>query len=185
MEDPRSPFFLHHGETHGAILVSQPLIEENYPTWARAMRMALDAKSKLGFVDGSITASMAVTPLEKVAWSKNNSMISSWILNSVSPHITASVIYRDTAFEVWNALKNRFSQANGPRISQLQKQISTVMQGDSIVTTFFTSLQATWDQLLNFRPLPCCTCGKCTCGLNDKIITFQHQFIDVVPQWLE
>ena len=29
------------------------------------MRMALDAKSKLGFVDGSVNASMAVTPLEK------------------------------------------------------------------------------------------------------------------------
>ena len=32
LEDPRSPFFLHHGESPGAILVSQPLIEENYPT---------------------------------------------------------------------------------------------------------------------------------------------------------
>jgi len=44
-------------------------------------------------------------------------MISSWILNSISPHIIASVIYKDTPFEVWNASKNLFSQANGPRIS--------------------------------------------------------------------
>ena len=175
MEDPRSLFFLHHGESLGAILVSQPLTEDNYPTWARAMKMALDAKSKLGFVDGSITASMAVTPLEKKAWSKCNSMISSWILNCVSPHITASVIYRNTALEVWNVLKNRFSQANGPRISQLQKQISVVMQGDSIVTSYFTGLQASWDQLLNFRPLPSCSCGKCTCGVNDNINSLQHQ----------
>ena len=119
LEDPHSSFFLHHGESPDAILVSKPLIEDNYPTWACAMKMALDAKSKLGFVDGSITTSMAVTPLEKQAWSKCNSMISSWILNCVSPHITASVIYRNKALEVWNALKNRFSQANGPRISQL------------------------------------------------------------------
>ena len=119
MEDPRSPFFLHHGETPGAILITQPLTEDNYPTWAKAMRMALDAKSKLGFVDGSVNASMAVTPLKKQAWSKCNSMISSWIWKSVSPHLTASVIYRDTTFEVWNTLKKRFSQANGPRISQL------------------------------------------------------------------
>ena len=77
MEDPCSPFFLHHGESPSAILVSQPLTKDNYPTWARTMKMALDAKSKLGFVDGTITASMAVTPLEKKAWSKCNSMISS------------------------------------------------------------------------------------------------------------
>ena len=109
MEDPRSPFFLHHGESPGEILVTQLLTEDNYPIWARAMLMALDAKSKLGFVDGSITASIAVTPLEKMAWSKNNSMISSWILNSVSSHIIASVIYRNTTMEVWNSLRNCFS----------------------------------------------------------------------------
>ena len=182
LKDPRSPFFLHHGESPSAILVVQPLTEDNYPNWARAMRMALDAKSKLGFVDGSITASMAITPLEKKAWSKCNSMISSWILNSVSPQITASVIYRDTAFDVWNALKNRFLQANGPRISQLQKQISTVMQGDSTVTSFFTDLQASWDQLLNLRPLPSCSCGKCTCGVNEKIFRIHHQ--DSIMQFL-
>ena len=142
MEDPRSLFFLHHGESPGAILVTQLLTEDNYPNWARAMLMALDAKSKLCFVDGSVTISMAVTPLEKIAWSKNNSMISSWILNFVSPHITTSVIYRNTAMEVWNSLRNRFSQANGPRISQLLKMISTIMQGDSTVTTYFTNLQA-------------------------------------------
>ena len=101
----------------GAILITQLLIEDNYPNWARAMRMALDVKSKLGLMDSSITTSMAITHLEKIAWSKNNSMISSWILNSVSPHITAYVIYRNTAMEIWNSLRNRFSQANGPRIS--------------------------------------------------------------------
>ena len=97
---------------------------------------------------------MAVTPLEKQAWLKCNYMISSWILNPVSPHITASVIYRDTAFEVWNALKNFFSQANGPRISQLQKEMSIMMQRDSIMTNFFIGLQASQDQLLNVKPLP-------------------------------
>ena len=71
MEDPRSPFFLHHGESPSAILVTQLLTEDNYPNWARAMLMTLDAKSKLCFVDGSVTISMAVTPLEKIAWSKN------------------------------------------------------------------------------------------------------------------
>ena len=83
---------------------------------------------------------MTVTPLEKQAWSKCNLMICSWILNCISPYITVSVIYRDTTLEVWNALKNCFSQANGPQISQLQKQISTVMQRDSTVTSYFTGL---------------------------------------------
>ena len=109
-------------------------------------------------------------------------MTSSWILNFVSPHITASVIYRDTALAVWTALKNRFPQANGLRISQLQKQISTIMQEDSTMITFFTDLQAAWDQLLNLRPLPSSLCGKCTCVVNDKISHLYHQ--DSIMQFL-
>ena len=30
IEDTHSPFFLHHGESPGAILVSQPLTEDNH-----------------------------------------------------------------------------------------------------------------------------------------------------------
>ena len=56
------------------------------------------------------------------------------------------------------------------------------MQGDSIVTSYFTGLQASWDQLLNFRPLPSCSCGKCTCGVNDNINSLQHQ--DSLMQFL-
>ena len=63
--------------------------------------MALDAKSKLGVVDGSITASMAITPLEKIGWSKNNSMISSWILNFVSPHITTRQLQLCKEMQQW------------------------------------------------------------------------------------
>ena len=45
-----------------AIWISQPLPGENYPTWSRLMQMGLSAKSKLGFIDGTVTASMATTP---------------------------------------------------------------------------------------------------------------------------
>ena len=43
------------------------------------------------------------------------------------------------------------------------------------MTSFFTDLQASWDQLLNLRPLPSCSYGKCTCGVNEKIMHLHHQ----------
>ncbi|XP_075649955.1 uncharacterized protein LOC142620476 [Castanea sativa] len=57
-----------------------------------------------------------------------------------------------------------------------------MMQGDSTITSFFTDLQVAGDQLLNFRHLPCCSCGKCTCDVNDKITAFKHQ--DSLMQFL-
>lgn len=38
------------------VLVNQPLTEANYNQWKRSMTIALSAKLKLGFVDGTYLA---------------------------------------------------------------------------------------------------------------------------------
>jgi len=70
LDDPSNPLYLHHGDSHGAMLMYQPLEGENYPTWARSMQMALIAKNKLGFIDGKLTLSspMFMTPSAIQAW---------------------------------------------------------------------------------------------------------------------
>ena len=53
-ENSSSPYFLSSGDNPDISLVVQPLTEENYSTWSRAILISLDAKTKLGFIDGSI-----------------------------------------------------------------------------------------------------------------------------------
>ncbi|KAF8414255.1 hypothetical protein HHK36_002255 [Tetracentron sinense] len=52
-EESYNPYYFHNGDNPGLVLVSQPLDGENYPTWSRSMLMAMTAKNKLGFLDGS------------------------------------------------------------------------------------------------------------------------------------
>ncbi|KAL5540363.1 hypothetical protein UlMin_043038 [Ulmus minor] len=59
VEDSSSPYFLHNGDHPGLTLVSNPLNGANYHTWRRAMLMALTAKNKVGFVDGTISRPMS------------------------------------------------------------------------------------------------------------------------------
>jgi hypothetical protein len=42
-----NPFFLHHEDSPGAVLVSQPLTGDNYNSCRRAIIMALTAKNKI------------------------------------------------------------------------------------------------------------------------------------------
>ena len=182
--DESHPFFLHYGGNLGAILVAQPLVNDNYPTWAKSTKRALGAKSKLGFIDGSLslTPAMAKVPPLVQAWTKCNNMVVSWILNCVSPKILASVVYKNTALEVWNNLKIKFSQKNGPRLFQFQKDLATISQGDLSITDHFTQLKVLWDEIKNYRALPCCTCGSCICSINEKLTQYQLQ--DSVMQFL-
>ncbi|KAI9198076.1 hypothetical protein LWI28_009683 [Acer negundo] len=53
-EDSSNPFYLHHSDQPGLILVTQLLTQDNYPIWSHAMLMAFTTKSKDGFVDGTV-----------------------------------------------------------------------------------------------------------------------------------
>ncbi len=159
-----NPYYLHHGDSPGSVLVSLPLDGDNYHTWSRSMIMALTAKNKLGFVDGSITKP-APTASTYLPWIRCNTMVLSWIINSVSKDIAASVIYLNTAKEIWFDLKERFSQKNGPRIYQIQKSISTLSQENLSVSAYYTKLKALWEELNNYRPISACSCGAQTSAL--------------------
>jgi hypothetical protein len=172
-----NPFFLHNGDSPGAFLVSQPLIGENYNTWSRSMTMALRAKNKLKFVDGTLTKPNDPDGAE--AWTRCNDMILSWILNSLSKEIAASVIYINTCSEMWMDLKERFSKKNRPRLFQLQKSISALVQDNLSVSAYFTRLKSLWDELSNYRPIPTCTCSpSCSCGaLSSVVANYNQEYI--------
>ncbi|KAJ9672999.1 hypothetical protein PVL29_026323 [Vitis rotundifolia] len=107
MDDYESPYFLDNGDHPTVSLVSHHLTGGNYNTWNRVMSMALNAKNKLGFVDGIISCPCA-TDLLFGTWSLCNSMVISWILNVVSKEIADNLLYIDTIVEVWRDLHDRF-----------------------------------------------------------------------------
>lgn len=52
--DVMSSFFLHHLDNSVMVLVSQVLTGDNYPLWRHAMKIALLAKNKIDFIEGSL-----------------------------------------------------------------------------------------------------------------------------------
>jgi hypothetical protein len=124
-----NPLYLHHGDSPGSILVTQLLIGDNYYTWSQSMFMALIAKNKLQFINGDLPRPHSSDP-NFFSWTQCNNMVLSWIINSISKEIAASVISVDSVEIMWNDLRDRFSQQNGPRIFQIHKAISAMTQDD-------------------------------------------------------
>ena len=95
--DISNPYFTHHSDHPGLVLISKPLNGDNYSAWRRAMTLALNAKNKLGFVNGTIKAPSEETHLDDYAtWSRCNDMVHSWIVNTLNPEISNSLIYYAT-----------------------------------------------------------------------------------------
>lgn len=120
--------------------------------------MALRAKNKLGFVDGSLISPKKKEHIPK--WQHCNDLVASWILNSVSIEIRLSILYVETAAQIWSDLKDRFSQSNAPKIYQLKQSISALKQEDMFVSLYFTQLKSLQDELNSIALVNPCICGN-------------------------
>ncbi|KAL5808260.1 hypothetical protein ACOSQ3_028951 [Xanthoceras sorbifolium] len=155
--DPSNPYFVHHSDQHGHMLVPTKLNGANYPSWSKSMILALTVKNKIGFIDGSIEPpSETEHPTEYALWNQCNSMILSWLTHSVEPDLAKGVIHAKTALQVWEDFKYQFSQKNAPAIYQIQKSLATLSQGTMTISVYFTKLKSLWDELDTYRPISAC-----------------------------
>ncbi|KAF5471273.1 hypothetical protein F2P56_011717 [Juglans regia] len=161
-EDPKSHFYLHYSDNANTVVIVPPLSGQNYLSWNRSFTLAISIKNKLGFLDGSIPTPNLTDALY-IPWLRCNNLILSWLLNSISKEIASNVLYINSAKEVWEKLKTRFAQPDNVRIYQLQQQLSSTLQGNQNVSEYFTQLNGIWEEMHNYRPVPCCSCGLCTC----------------------
>ncbi|XP_010520678.1 PREDICTED: uncharacterized protein LOC104799735 [Tarenaya hassleriana] len=98
---PDSPYYLSSGDQMNLVLVSDRLTDAlDYNSWCCSVTMALEGRNKLGFVDGSLPKPAETDPNLK-HWLRNNAIIKSWLLNSVSKTITISLMYAKSARDIW------------------------------------------------------------------------------------
>ncbi|XP_057526306.1 uncharacterized protein LOC130805546 [Amaranthus tricolor] len=155
--DHSDPLFLHPADHPGLLLVSKPFNGSNFGSWKKSMSIALSAKNKLIFI--SSNSQPSVTDLKFPQWKRCNDMVTSWILNVLSQDIAESVLYSDSAYDIWKELENRYGQANGAKLFQLEKDIRLSGQGTNDIAGYFTKLKKNWDELNTLSSLPICSCG--------------------------
>jgi len=157
----------------------------NYDIWEKAIRTSLKAKNKLGFIEGKQNKSEpneGEDMIELQAWAIVNSMICSWILNIIEPKLRTSIAYIDTTEQMWQNLKKGYAISNALKIHQLKTKLAKCKQGGVEVVEFYSKLIRLWRELENQVRFPKCTCGKCECGIGDKISKMlkedkDHQFL--------
>ncbi|XP_013639427.1 PREDICTED: uncharacterized protein LOC106344636 [Brassica oleracea var. oleracea] len=145
-----SPYYLHNSDHPDLVLVSEPLDGNNYGIWLIAMTTSLEAKNKLGFLDGSIAKPLENDQYFKI-WCRCNRMLKSWLLNSVSKKIYTSILYIKHAADIRKDLHTRFHKSNLPRLYKL-RQIHSLRQGSLDLSSYHIQTQALWEELISIQP---------------------------------
>lgn len=161
------PYFLTLSDHLGISLVTETLTDHNYNHWSRSIKIALSAKLKLGFIDGTQTQpddNYTLMPL----WKRSNDLIIYWLLNFVSNDIRKSIVFMQTAKQILDDLVLRYSQNNVPRLFNLRKELASLTQGSRSITAYSTHFRGLMDELEALAPIPRCVCAttNCACGIS-------------------
>ncbi|XP_074266087.1 uncharacterized protein LOC141588550 [Silene latifolia] len=168
--DVNDPHYVHLSDAPGGKLVANVFEGTGYGGWRRSMLIALSAKNKIRFIDGSIPRPAATASTAK-AWQRCNDVVFFWILSSVSPTIADSILFNNTAKDAWDELQERFGQSNGAQLYGVRKKLNDFSQGNDDIVTYFTKLKSVWDEIARMGMNPRCSC-TCNCGAQEKQLQF-------------
>ncbi|XP_048613547.1 uncharacterized protein LOC125587334 [Brassica napus] len=146
MDHYDNPYYLHHNDHAGLLLVTDRLIiASEFHSWRRSVRMALNVCNKLGFIDGTVIQP-ASTYRDYGAWSRCNDMVAIWLMNSVSKNIGQSLLFINTAEGISKNLLARFKPDDAPRGFDIKQKLSKTEQGSMDVSTYYTELVTLWEE---------------------------------------
>ena len=97
---------------------------------------------------------------------------------------------------MWKDLCERYDKIDGSRIFQLHKDIATISQGTSLISSYFSKLRELWVEYDSLAPVPGCECVNSRefvvfmhnqkllqflMGLNDSYEQARSQILMMVP----
>ncbi|KAM1022842.1 hypothetical protein COP2_044953 [Malus domestica] len=128
------------------------LNEFNYLPWSRAVSLALEGRSKLGFINGSIE-SPNVSSTTYESWLSKDQLVMSWLLNSMERKIAEIFSYSESSFQLWKSVQEMYgNQNNAARVFQLKKDIASIQQDGKPFVQLLGSLKGMWNELEAYRP---------------------------------
>ncbi|PWA50557.1 hypothetical protein CTI12_AA471620 [Artemisia annua] len=133
------PLYLASSHHPAMVLTNTPFNGNNFLGCSRNIKMALGAKLKLGFINGTCVK----PPLNDVnvqRWVRCDYMVTCWILNSMVTELSDAFLYAHSACELWKEIAERYGQSNGPLIYHLERELSKITQGNLSIASFFNKL---------------------------------------------
>ena len=96
---------------------------KNYVKWAQSIKLVIDGKGKLGHLTGEVKKPI-VGDTNMKAWKSENSLIITWLINSMEPTIGKPFLFLPIAQDVWEAVHDTYSDfENSSQIFGLKSQL--------------------------------------------------------------
>ena len=109
--------------------------------------MYIRGQGKIGYITGDKKAPAANDSMFD-KWDAENSMVMTWLVNSMEEDISSNYMCYTTAQELWDNVSQMYSDlGNQSQVFELTLKLGEIRQGDDSVTKYFNSLKRLWQDL--------------------------------------
>ncbi|KAL5813378.1 hypothetical protein ACOSQ3_024138 [Xanthoceras sorbifolium] len=127
------------------------LNEKNYLKWSQVVQTFLKGKGKLRHLTG--TGPLKEDPRFD-AWDEEDSMIMTWLWNSMTPEVNDTCMFLATAREIWEFIQQTYSKvkdAVAAQVYEIRTKAMSTKHGNGSVTDYANTLQNLWQELDHYR----------------------------------
>ncbi|RVW56514.1 Retrovirus-related Pol polyprotein from transposon TNT 1-94 [Vitis vinifera] len=119
----------------------------NYLQWSQSVLLFICGKGKDEYLTGEAVMPETTEPGFR-KWKIENSMIMSWLINSMNNDIGENFLLFGTAKDIWDAAKETYSSSeNTSELFQVESALHDFRQGEQSVTQYYNTLTRYWQQL--------------------------------------
>ncbi|CAN1245557.1 Retrovirus-related Pol polyprotein from transposon RE1 [Linum grandiflorum] len=121
---------------------------KNYALWEHQFRVHVQGKALLSYLTGeaAIPDPPAAAADSTSTWQTNNAKVVSWILGSVTPHISLSLCCFIYAADIWKHLKQTYAQVNTSRQFEIEYELAKLGQGDMDIHGYYLAASQLWTE---------------------------------------
>lgn len=114
----------------------------NYLPWACSALLAIQSRGLSDYLTEEAGEPKLGNPSYS-RWISENSPVMSWLLHSMQPEISRSLLLINTAYNIWTAAKQTYSRvSNDAQIYELRKKVHETKQKGMIVSAYHSELQS-------------------------------------------
>ena len=129
---------------YSSFLTTHRLDGKNYLKWSKTVEMHITGRGKGGYLTGKIKAPDETDPKFQT-WNEHDSLVRTWLINSMKPNIGENYILHPTAKAIWDAARNTYSTIdNSSAMFKIEQQLFHLQQGDMDVTEYYNTLGHHW-----------------------------------------
>ena len=134
-------------DSHSLQITLHKLNGKNFLQWSQSVSLFLRGKGRLGYLTGESKAPDQSDPHYQ-QWDPKNSMVLTWLINSMDINIGKTYMFYPTASSLWTAVHETYSDLdNASQVFELKPKLRNQRQDSLTMTEYYSNLCTLWQEL--------------------------------------